>query len=440
MTPTTLDADAERLLRNLAPQTLGAVIRRFRDFTAAEDAVQEALIAAALQWPRQGVPHNPKAWLIHVASRRMTDHLRSESARRRGETAAALESERLTPAARIDTSAQLDDTLVLLFMCCHPALTRSSAIALTLRAVGGLTTAEIASAFLVPETTMAQRISRAKQTIRSSGVPFQLPTSDERAQRLSSVLHVLYLIFNEGYVASAGPQIQRLELSREAIRLARALHNTLPGDSEVAGLLALMLLTDARRAARTGPDGELIPLAEQDRALWDQHEIGEGVALLTTALPKRSVGPYQLQAAIAAVHSEATRAEDTDWPQILALYELLKQMSDNPMVALNHAVAAAMVRGPSAGLALLNSLDHDARLAGHHRIHAVRAHLLEMAGDLPPAIDHYQLAAKVAASLPERNYLITQAARLSEQANSVSPPGVETQPGDVSEIRRVQRP
>jgi predicted RNA polymerase sigma factor len=299
-------------------------------------------------------------------------------------------------------------------MCCHPALTPSSAIALTLRAVGGLTTAEIANAFLVPEATMAQRISRAKHSIKASGVPFRLPTNQDRAERLRSVLHVLYLIFNEGYTSSVGPQLQRGELSREAIRLTRAVHNLLPKDGEVAGLLALMWLTDARRAARTGPDGELIPLPQQDRTLWDRKEISEGTALLTATLSKGSIGAYQLQAAIAAVHDEAARAADTDWPQILALYDLLKRMTDNPMVMLNHAIAAAMAHGPSAGLELLNALDADGRLTGHHRLDAVRAHLLEMAGDHEAAIAHYRTAAGRTTSLPERNYLMTQAARLRE--------------------------
>jgi len=412
--PGSTDAAFEHLLRELAPQVLGVVIRRFRDFAAAEDAVQEALLAAALQWPTEGVPDNPRAWLIQVAGRRMTDAIRAELARRRRETAVAAELEYLTPAAEIDSGAEQDDTLILLFMCCHPALTPPSAIALTLRAVGGLTTAEIASAFLVPEATMAQRISRAKQSIKSSGVPFQLPTDAERAQRLRAVLHVLYLIFNEGYVASAGQQAQRLDLSREAIRLTRALRDLLPDDGEAAGLLALMLLTDARRLARTGPDEELIPLTKQDRSKWDQAEISEGIALITATLSKGSVGAYQLQAAIAAVHDEAARAADTDWPQILVLYGLLKRMSDNPMVALNHAVAAAMVHGPSAGLDLLKLLDQDGRLAGHHRLDAVRAHLLEMAGQPEAAIEHYRLAAARTSSLPERNYLLTQAARLGE--------------------------
>jgi RNA polymerase sigma factor (sigma-70 family) len=409
-----MDVSLEELLRELAPQALGAVTRRFHDFAAAEDAVQEALLAAAIQWPREGVPDNPRGWLIQVASRRMMDYLRSEEARRRREAEVALETAQLTASTDIEPEVDRDDALTLFFMCCHPSLTPSSAIALTLRAVGGLTTAEIANAFLVPEATMAQRISRAKASIKASGVPFQLPTNQEQAQRIRAVLHVLYLIFNEGYTSSAGPHLQRPELSREAIRLTRCVHTLLPDDAEVAGLLALMLLTDARRAARTGQDGELIPLTKQDRALWDRAEISEGITLLTAALSKGSIGAYQLQAAIAAVHDEAARAEETDWPQILALYELLKRMSDNPMVILNHAIAAAMVHGPSKGLELLKALDSDPRIASHHRLDAVRAHLLEMAGDPRAAITHYRLAASRTTSIPEQNYLITQAARLSE--------------------------
>lgn len=416
MTERGLDLSIEHLLRELAPQVLGAVVRRFHDFASAEDAVQEALVAATIQWPREGLPDNPRAWLIQVASRRMTDYFRSEGARRRRETEAATQAGYVAPPRGVEDKPDADDTLILFFMCCHPSLTPSSAIALTLRAVGGLTTAEIARAFLVPEATMAQRISRAKQSIKASGVPFRLPTSEEQSQRLHSVLHVLYLIFNEGYTSSTGPQLQRLELSREAIRLTRAVHKLLPEDGEVVGLLALMLLTDARRAARTGPDGELIPLTKQDRTLWDQKEISEGIALISAALSKGSIGVYQLQAAIAAVYDEAARAEDTDWPQILALYELLKRMSENPMVILNHAIAAAMVHGPSKGLELLKALDSDARLAAHHRLDAVRAHLLEMAGDHEAAIRHYRVAAGRTMSIPERNYLLTQAARLSGQS------------------------
>jgi RNA polymerase sigma factor (sigma-70 family) len=426
VTTGSLSAAAENLLRELAPQVLGAVIRRFGDFSAAEDAVQEALLAAALQWPEQGVPDNPRGWLIHVAARRMTDHLRSELARRRREGVVVMH-EPVPPSPSPDGSgfgaagpgfgaagcADHDDTLILLFMCCHPALTRPSAIALTLRAVGGLTTAEIANAFLVPEATMAQRISRAKQRIKSSGVPFRMPTRRDRGERLGAVLHVLYLIFNEGYASSIGPDLQRTDLSNEAIRLTRAVHHLLPADGEVAGLLALMLLTDARRPARTGPDGELVPLTAQDRTLWDRRAIADGVALISAALSRGSIGAYQLQAAIAAVHDEAARAEDTDWPQIVALYGLLKRMSDNPMVALNHAIAVAMVQGPAAGLALLDALEAGGGLAGHYRMDAVRAHLLEKAGDRAAALAHYRAAAARTASLPERNYLATQAARLA---------------------------
>jgi predicted RNA polymerase sigma factor len=343
-----LDARSADLLRELALQILGAVVRRFHDFAVAENAVQEALLAATMQWPSEGVPDNPRGWLIQVATRRMMDYFRSEEARRRREAEIAIEPGGMVAAAGVVPESEQDDTLTLFFMCCHPSLTVSSAIALTLRAVAGLTTAEIARVFLVPEATMAQRISRAKQTIKASGVPFQLPNSRAQAQRLRAVLHVLYLIFNEGYTSSSGPQLHRIELSREAIRLARSVYTLVPDDPEVAGLLALMVLTDARRAARTNAQGELIPLAQQERTLWDREEIAEGVALISAALPKGAVGPYQLQAAIAAVHDEATKADDTDWPQILALYELLKRMSENPMVALNHASAAAMVHGPPA--------------------------------------------------------------------------------------------
>ena len=421
MTPQPLDVGVEHLLRDLAPQVLGAVMRAYRDFSAAEDAVQEALLAAAIQWPGSGLPDHPRAWLIQVATRRMTDHVRRENARRRREDAAALEAGRSAPAADAAPQTGEDDTLILLFMCCHPSLSPSSAIALTLRAVGGLTTAEIAKAFLVPEATMAQRISRAKRSIRDSGVPFRLPTSKERAQRLRDVLHVLYLIFNEGYTSSMGAQLQRPELTCEAIRLTREVHRLLPEDCEVAGLLALMLLTDARRPARTGPGGELIPLTTQDRDKWDRRAIAEGIALISTTLPRGCVGVYQLQAAIAAVHDEALRAEETDWPQILALYELLKRMSGNPMVMLNHAIAAAMVHGPSAGLALLDALDADGRLKGHHRLDAVRAHLLELAGDCESAVEYYWNAARRTTSLPERDYLITQAARLRDRLNDREP-------------------
>lgn len=410
------DSKAEQLLRALAPQVVGAIARRFRDFDSAEDAVQEAMIAAFTQWPREGIPENPRGWLMQVASRRMTDQVRSEIARRNREDAAAKEDEATMPFDESPCEMDPEDTLILLFMCCHPALTASSAIALTLRAVGGLTTAEIAKAFLVPEATMAQRISRAKQGIKGSGVAFRMPSAEERAQRLPAVLHVLYLIFNEGYVSSAGAEMQRPDLAREAIRLTRSTSALLPQNAEVAGLLALMLLTDARRAARTGPGEELIPLDKQDRKLWDSAEIAEGQALLAAALAQGAVGLYQLQAAVAAVHDEAARAEETDWPQILALYELLRRVSPGPMVTLNHAIAAAMVHGPAKGLELLRGLDDDERLAEHYRLDAVRGHLYERLGDRESAVRHYRAAAAHTTNLPERNYLVAQAARLEGDA------------------------
>jgi RNA polymerase sigma factor (sigma-70 family) len=406
----------EGLLRRLAPQVLGAVVRRYGHFDIAEDAVQEALLAAALQWPRDGIPDNPRGWLITVASRRLTDLLRTEQARRRREDAAArwaLPEQSLAPAADRPAS-ESDDTLILLFMCCHPALSPASQIALTLRAVGGLTTAEVARAFLVPEATITRRITRAKQRIKDSGTPFRMPVGPERAERLDAVLHVLYLIFNEGYASTSGPVLQRTELSAEAIRLARMVHRLLPDDGEVAGLLALMLLTDARRPARTGPDGRLMPMAEQDRRRWNADQIAEGVALITRALPHGPTGPYQLQAAIAAVHDEAPTAEATDWPQIVALYEVLMKISDNPVVALNHAVAVAMVRGAPAGLDLLAEVGADARMAGDHRLLAVRAHLLEMAGDRVAARDAYEAAARRTTNVPQQRYLNARAVRLTD--------------------------
>lgn len=408
--------DVGQLLRELAPQVLGAVARRHRDFAAAEDAVQEALIAGAKQWPDDGIPTNPGAWLYHVAVRRLTDHVRSEMSRRRREDAVA--AELAVEAAYVphhvgDLEIEGDDTLALMFMCCHPALTAPTAIALTLRAVGGLTTGEIANAFLVPEATMAQRISRAKQSIRRSSIAFELPREQERAERLRSVLQILYLMFNEGYTSTAGPNLNQPDLSNEAIRLTRAIHAFLPDDAEVAGLLGLMLLTDARRAARTGPNGELIPLDEQDRALWERGLIEEGVTLVTAAFSRGSIGPYQLQAAIAAVHDRAKRVEDTDWPQILELYRILMHISDNPAVSLNHAIAAAMVHGPATGLELIDALDGDSRIAGHYRLDAVRAHLHERAGDADRAIVHYRAAAERTTSSPERNYLLKKALRLS---------------------------
>jgi RNA polymerase sigma factor (sigma-70 family) len=449
----------EDLLRELAPQVLGALVRRYGHFDTAEDAVQEALLVAALQWPRDGVPDGPRSWLIRVASRRMIDLLRSDQARRQREAADAIRipsDQLLTPAADSAGPAE-DDSLVLLFLCCHPALAVPSQLALTLRAVGGLNTGEIARAFLVPEPTMAQRISRAKQRIKASGLPFRMPPPHERAARLDAVRQVLYLIFNEGYASSSGPDPQRVELSEEAIRLTRMLHQLIPDDAETAGLLALMLLTDARRPARIGPDGDLVPLAEQDRGRWDHAAIAEGAALVTDALSRRGtpLGPYQLQAAIAALHDETARAEDTDWPQILALYGLLDSMMDNPMVTLNRAVAAAMVHGPRTGLALLDALDADERTAEHHRLAAVRGHLLEMAGDDVAAVEQYRTAARRAMSLAERRYLTARATRLAtpkaippdppdaiplDAPDAIPPDAPEAIPPDAPEAARLATP
>jgi RNA polymerase sigma factor (sigma-70 family) len=406
--PAKVDGSVEDLLRELAPQVLGVLVRRYRDFDAAEDAVQESLLAAAVHWPRDGVPEKPRGWLIQTAERKMIDQRRSDRSRRDRESMAVLQE---APARQV---SEQDDTLIVLFMCCHPALTAASAIALTLRAFGGLTTAEIANAFLVGEATMAQRISRAKQSIKASGVPFRMPTPDEQTARVRLVLHVLYLIFNEGYASSTGRELHRTELSAEAIRLTRMVQRMLPDDTEVMGLLALMLLIDARRPARTSAAGELITLAEQDRTLWDRGLMAEGVALLNHAMSEGAVGEYQLQAAIAAIHDQAAHADDTDWPQILALYGLLEQMTRNPVVTLSRAVAAAMAHGPQAGLAVLEAVDE--RLAGHYRLDAVRAHLLEMAGDTQAALAHYRAAAARTTSLPEQRYLAMQAARLKMDA------------------------
>ena len=404
------------LLRALAPEVLGALVRRHGRFGACEDAVQEAMLDALTSWPVRGVPESPKGWLLTVASRRLIDEVRSEHARRRREQEDAAAAAPLEQPQQ--PAADHDDGLTLLFLCCHPALSGPSQIALTLRAVGGLSTAQIAAAFLVPEATMAQRISRAKDAIRASGARFEMPGPAERPARLGIVLHVLYLIFNEGYTATAGTGLTAPELSGEAIRLTRRLHRLLPGDAEVTGLLALMLLTDARRAARTGPDGNLIPLGEQDRSRWDAGKIAEGVALVSAVLPAGQVGPYQVQAAIAAVHDEAKSVGTTDWPQILGLYELLEQLAPGPMVSLNRAVAVAMVAGPAAGLDLLRELESDRRLAGHHRLHAARAHLLEMSGDAEAAVTSYREAARRTTSLPERRYLTGRAARLAGQGES----------------------
>ncbi len=409
------DAEVEDLLRTLAPQVLGAVVRRYGHFDTAEDAVQEALLAAALQWPKEGVPDSPRGWLITVAARRLTDLLRSEQARRRREEQWRPVEEQHAP----DT----DDTLILLFLCCHPALSPPSQIALTLRAVGGLTTGEIARAFLVPEATMTRRITRAKQAVRDHGQRFLMPPPAERAERLGAVLHVLYLIFNEGYTATTGPHLARPDLAAEAIRLGRLLHRRLPTvDPEVTGLLALMLLTDARRPARTGPDGALVPMDEQDRARWDAGLIAEGVALVGDALPRGEIGPYQVQAAIAAVHDEAPSSTATDWPQIVALYEVLLRISANPVVTLNHAVAVAMRDGPAAGLDLIAGLGDT--LDADHRLHAVRAHLYAMAGDHAAARAGFEAAAERTMSLQQQRYLHRRARREAARTLLGYGPGV----------------
>jgi RNA polymerase sigma factor (sigma-70 family) len=412
----------EDLLRELAPQVLGALVRRYGQFHLCEDASQEALLAAALRWPADGLPENPRGWLITVASRRLADQVRSEQSRRSREDliAVATPQSELLGAPADGEPADTDDSLALLFGCCHPELSSPSQITLTLRAVGGLSTAQIAAAFGVPEATMAQRISRAKQTIKASGLDFGLPPGEERAERLRAVLHVLYLIFNEGYTATDGDELTVPALSQEAIRLTRWLHRLAPRDGEVSGLLALMLLTDARRAARTRPDGSLVPLAEQDRTMWDHARIAEGIELITAALPGGDVGPYQLQAAIAAVHDEAKTMADTDWPQILSLYDLLELTAPNPFTTLNRAVAVAMVCGPAAGLQILAALAADKRMAHHHRLLATRAHLRELSGDIEKAAADYLEAARRATSAPERRHLAAQSARLARPSASAS--------------------
>jgi RNA polymerase sigma factor (sigma-70 family) len=406
----TIDATTENLLRDLTPQVLGALVRRYGQFEECEDAVQEAIVAATLAWPTSGTPDNPRGWLITVASRRLIDQIRSDHARKAREITVALEE--LGPSTEPETAAA-DDTLILLYLCCHPALTPASQTALTLRAVGGLTTAEIAHAFLVPEGTMAARVSRAKQSIKTAGSQFSMPAPDELDDRLSAVLHTLYLIFNEGYTSSSGESLHRAELTHEAIRLTRMVHRQLPTDGEVAGLLALMLLTDSRRTARTTASGDLIPLAEQDRSRWDKALIDEANSLLLAAMARSPLGPYQLQAAIAATHADAQRAEETNWQQVHVLYKILERVAPNPMVTLNRAVALAQTSGPAAALELLTDLDADPRMKNHHRLHAVRAHLLEMSGDAPAAREQYKLAAQGTASMTERRYLESRASQLA---------------------------
>jgi RNA polymerase sigma factor (sigma-70 family) len=411
-----LDTDAQQLLRALAPQVLGILTRRYRDFSGCEDAVQEALIAAARQWPSEGRPDNPRGWLLHVATRRLTDQIRADTARRLRERLVVSlipADEQIALAADAAGANERDDTLNMYFMCCHPALTASSQVALTLRAVGGLTTAEIARAFFVPEATMAQRLSRAKQTIRQSGVRFIEPGDADRRARLPAVLRVLYLAFSEGYAASEGVLPIRVDLSNEGIRVARELVRLVPEEPEAQGLLALMLLTDARRAARLGPAGELVPLDEQDRSRWDAQAIEEGTRLLHEALSRGAPGPYQIQAAISALHDEAANTATTDWPQIQALYAHLLTIADSPLARISHAIATAMVDGPEAGLAMLDALASDSRLTHSHRLAAARGHLFERAGQTDAAIQAYRVSANRTASTAERNYLLLRAARLA---------------------------
>jgi RNA polymerase sigma factor (sigma-70 family) len=411
------DQRLEDLLAELRPSVLGALVRRHGQFDGCEDAVQEALVAAATQWPSEGVPGNPRGWLLTVAGRRLTDYWRSDHARRHREVAVAgmtPTDASVAPAADEDERVSADDdTLMLLFLCCHPALTPSSQVALTLRAVGGLTTEEIAQAFLVPQASMTRRISRAKQQIKDAGMTFGMPPEEERAERTRAVLHVLYLIFNEGYAATAGPDLLRPDLTGEAIRLTRQAHRLLPEYGEVEGLLALMLLTEARRPARTLADGALVPIGEQDRSRWDSELAEEGLALVVEALARPGVGPYRLQAAIAAVHVETPVDGETDWPQILALYDLLEQVAPSSVVRLNRAVAVGMVKGPREGLRLLEPLEQDRWMVGSHRLSAVRAYLLERDGDLDGALAAYRTAAGQAASGPERRFLTEQVERVA---------------------------
>jgi RNA polymerase sigma factor (sigma-70 family) len=397
--------ELEHLLRTEAPQVLGALVRRFGHFDIAEDAVQDALLAAAQQWPTRGIPEHPRGWLIRVGYRRMIDQLRADQLRQRREYQLGSQP---TPAS-IDEPAA-DDSPTLVFLCCHPILSPVSQVALTLRAVGGLTTAEIAHAYGVTEVAMGQRISRAKQQIKSAGGRFVLPSAEEREHRLTVVLQVLYLIFNEGYAATAGEQLHRVDLTTEAIRLTRMLHRLLPDEPEVAGLLALMLLNDARRPARSTEAGDLVTMEHQQRELWDKALTAEGTALITAAMRRRQVGPFQLQAAIAALHNEAPSYAETDWPQIAALYARLEQLTPTLPVRLSRAVAVAMAYSPRRGLVLLDSLPDDPLIRQRER--AVRAHLLELDGNTQQAAELFREAATLTDNLAERRYLEGRAKHL----------------------------
>lgn len=397
--------ELEHLLRTEAPQVLGALVRRFGHFDIAEDAVQDALLAAAQQWPTRGIPEHPRGWLIRVGYRRMIDQLRADQFRQRREYQLASQ-----PAPASTDEPVADDSLTLLFLCCHPILSPVSQVALTLRAVGGLTTAEIAHAYGVTEVAMGQRISRAKQQIKSAGGRFVLPSAEDRENRLITVLQVLYLIFNEGYAATAGEQLHRVDLTTEAIRLTRLLHRLLPDEPEIAGLLSLMLLNDARRPARTTEAGDLVTMEHQQRDLWNKALTAEGIALITAAMHRRQVGPYQLQAAIAALHNGAPNYAETDWPQIAALYAWLEQLTPTPPVRLSRAVAVAMAHGPRRGIALLDSLADDPLIRQRER--AVRAHLLELDGDTQQAAELFREAATLTDNLAERRYLEGRAQQL----------------------------
>ena len=407
------DPALDEIWRECAPRVLGALVRRYGHFDAAEDAVQEALLAAARQWPLEGTPNDPKAWLIRVGSRRLVDRLRADDTRARREERVVRElPDPDRTMSSEPASGERDDSLAVMLLCCHPSLSRPSQVALTLRAVAGLTTAQIARSFLVPEVTMAQRISRAKARLEQQGEPFTTPTVAEMPARLAAVAHVLYLVFTEGHTATTGGHLTAPSLGAEAIRLAHELHRLLPDDGEVSGLLALMLLTDARRPARTSADGSFVPLTEQDRTRWDHEQIAKGVALVEAALPHGPIGPYQLQAAIAAVHDEAASAGATDWAQIDQLYAMLEAVAPGPIVTLNRAVAAAEANGPEAGMQLIGALLADPGLRRTHRLHAVHAHLLELDGRIDEAHAAYLLAAQLATSIPEQRHLHAAGKRL----------------------------
>lgn len=413
-----MTTEIERILRDEAPQTLAALTRRFGDFATAEEATQEALLAASRAWASDGVPSEPRSWLIRVGYRRMIDLLRSDRARHRREIeVGAAELAMTGPGGSPGTPPESDDSLTMLILCCHPALPQTSQVALTLRAVGGLTTAEIARAYGTTENTMGTRISRAKQRLTSAGARFVPPTEADRAERTAAVAAVLYLIYNEGYNATAGQSLTRVDLSGEAIRLARMLHAAVPDDPETTALLALMLLTESRRGARLAGTDELVPLDEQDRTRWDTDLIREGTELLNGVWQRGEAGPYRLQAAIAAVHAEAATPQETDWPQIAALYLWLERLTPTAPVRLSRVVAVAKAFGPQRGLALLDEFNRrhglDRDLLTRARERAVRAHLLQMTGAGREAASLFREAAALTENQVERRYLLAKADALS---------------------------